>query len=125
MCPDWIIILFSIHIDAFGVEKWRNQLTRPFFPAGHRLAKQDLKPSRSILTHQTKFFGVKLGHSRTTPFHVVLHRDISNDARITSTRVCMQNLFHLEAGLPLYTPIVQEDAAKAPIIHGKGDRHAF
>jgi hypothetical protein len=27
---DWIIILFSIYLDPFRVEKWRNQLARPF-----------------------------------------------------------------------------------------------
>jgi len=46
-----------------------------------------------------------------------------NGARSESIRVRMQNLCHSEVDLLVFTPIVREDAAVAPTIHGKGASH--
>jgi len=63
---DWIIIFFVIHINALGVEKWRNHLMRLFFLVGPSLEKLVLKTSRSVLRDQVFHFSI-------VPFHVILH----------------------------------------------------
>ena len=107
-------------------KKWRNHLTRPFLPMEPSLEKQDMKPFGSVLRHQTTFFGGKISFLN----HIIIsfystHRNISNDIIIASIRVHMQKLCCSEVDLPIFRPIVWEDVALAPIIHGKWARHMF
>lgn len=98
-------------------KKWKNQLTGPFLPAGPSLAKRGLKSFGSVLRYQMMFFGGKMMQE--------LHKELSHCVRIMSIGVRMQKLCHSEADLPIFTPIVREDDASAPIIHGKGASHVF
>ena len=73
------------------------------------------------LRHQNIFFGLN-----NLPCHIFsysMHREISNNARITSIKVCMQMLCHSEVDFPILTIIIQEDVMSTPIIHGKGASH--
>jgi len=72
------------------------------------------------------FFGGKnLPHKSNKFSCYFTHRYLSNNAIIASIRVPMQKLCHSEVDLPVFTPIIQEDAASAPIIHGKEAIHVF
>ena len=123
---NWIIILFVIHLDAFGVEKVEESAHRTIFTSGTSLAKRDLKLSESVLRHQTTFFGGKTFILNCNTFSCYsTHRELSNGIRIASIKLYMQKLCHSEVDLPVFTPIVREDAASAPIIHGKGASHMF
>ena len=70
---NWIIILFFIHLNEFGVKKVEQLAHGTIFTGRTILEKQDPKPSVSILTHEMMFLGVKIFHLSLTPFHVVLH----------------------------------------------------
>lgn len=85
----------------------------PFLLVGLSFAKSGMKPSKTIFRHQMTF-----------SFYST-YKNISNDTTITSIRVCKKKLCHLEVDLPVFTPIVQEDAFSTPIIHGKGASYMF
>lgn len=118
--PNWINIFFSSISMHLEWKKLRNKLLGSFLLAGPSLAKQGLKPSGSVLRHETIFFwGKTLPLMRSTFSCYSTHIKLSTVARIVSIGVCMQNLCHSKVDLPIFTPIVREDAAPAPIIHGK------
>ena len=123
---NWIIICFSSISMNLECKKGRNKLTGPFLLAGPSLAKQGLKPSRSMLWHQTMFLE---GKTLLVYFYTFscysTHRYLSNDVRSMSIRVRMKKLCHSEVDLPVLTPIIKEDAASTPIIHGKQVSHMF
>jgi len=48
---NWIIILFSIHINVFGVEKVEDSAHVTIFTSGTSLAKRGLEPFGSVLRH--------------------------------------------------------------------------
>jgi len=105
---------------------WRNQLREGLLLAGRGLETPNLKPFGSVLRHHTKFFGGKISTLKHSTFSCYYtHINISNDTRISSIRVCMKKLYHLEVDLPLFTAIVREDVALVPVIHGKGASHVI
>lgn len=106
-------------------EKWSNQLTRQFFTCGTQFGKIGSKTLWECFeVSNDVFWGGKIFPlSRRIFTCYSTHRDLSNGGRSESIRVCMQKLCHLEVDLPVFTPIIQEDVASAPIIHGKGDSH--
>ena len=103
---DWIIILFFIHLDAFGVEKWRNQLNGTVFTSGTQFGKTESETFQNHFEASNDVFRGKtllLKHSAFSydSTHIVL----SNDTRMASIGVCMQKLCHSEVDLPIFTTI--------------------
>ena len=90
--------------------------------------RRDLVWRNRVWNLPREFWGIKrhfLGFKRffishrTTSWYYT-QRDISNGTRSAWIEVCMQKLCHSKFDLPIFTPIVRDDAASAPIIRGKG-----
>ena len=71
-------------------------------------------------------FGDKTLPLMRAPFDVILHTESFPTAQELhqSESVC-KSYAHSKVDLPVFTPIVPEDAASTPIIHGKGASHVF
>ena len=124
--PNWIIMLFVIHLDAFGVEKLEDSTHETIFTSRTQFGKTHSETFYKSFEVLNNFFGGKtLSINSFTSSWYSTHREISNNAIIASIRVCMQKLGHSKVDLLVFTPIVWEDGMSAPIIHGKWARHLF
>jgi len=121
---NWVIILFFIYLDALGLEKVEESTHRTVFSGGTQFGEVGFETFWEHFEASNEFFRGKSFPLKSIIFSCYSsHREISNSRRITSIRVRMQKLCHLEVDLSIFTPIVWQDATSTPIIHGKGASH--
>lgn len=123
----WIVSLYFLSSILMHLEwkKWRNHFTDCF-------NRRDLVWRKGVWNLPGSFWGIKQRFLRVEFFALACtyrcystHKDIFNYSRSASIGFHMQKLCHSEVDLPIFTPIVWEDAAPTPIIYGKGGSHMF
>ena len=118
---NWIIILFFIHLNGFGVEKVEESTHRTIFTSGTQFRKTRFETFQECFEASNDvFWGKNLSLKNRTFSCYSTHRYISNGARLTSIEVRMQKLCHSKVDLPVSTPIVCEDATLASLFMENG-----